>query len=292
MSPSRDADLSVSDLLDLLDVTLQADGDANAATAIGPVRQRAIVEGTQVIGQCLVAAAKRFPAKSIRSAQAVFARPVSAGEPIALEIDVISDGRTAGTVVVTASQHGRRCTVVTILADTPCPDLIRHQKPSPSARPPTRSHLCPMPMRGRHVRLVDIHDAFSPDETGPPELMAWVKYDVVPDRDELIKALVLNFTGYLGIATSMRPHPGIGMAQAHSTVSTAPVTTSIIFHEPVTCGGWMLYSHESLHAGAGMSSVRGTVHTEDNTLVASFSQEAMIRPMPSHVTAIPEQQRF
>ena len=295
MSPiitAEDAHLSVSELLGLLNVHLDDDGNAIAATAAGPVRGRTVVEGTQVIGQCLVAVAKRFPDKSIRSAHAVFARPVMAGEPLALNIDVISQGRTTATAVVTATQQGRRCSVVTILADHPCADVIRHHMPSPWAIPPARSHACPIPMRGRHVRLVDVEDAFSPDEAGPPELMAWVNYDLTPNYDELIKALILNFTGYLGIATSMRSHPGIGMAQAHSTLTTAPMATTITFHEPVTCEGWLLYTHESLFAGAGMSYVRGTVHTEENALVASFSQEAIIRPMTAQAGATPERHRF
>ena len=61
----------------------------------------------------------------------------------------------------------------------------------------------------------------------------------------------------------MRAHEGIGTSQAHLTVSTAPMTISVSFHEPVRWDGWMLYTHESTQVGAGMSYVRGTVHTED-----------------------------
>jgi acyl-CoA thioesterase len=51
------------------------------------------------------------------------------------------------------------------------------------------------------------------------------------------------------------------------------------FHEPISWGGWLLYSHDSTQAGAGMSYVRGQVHTEEGQLIASFAQEAMIRPL-------------
>lgn len=50
---------------------------------------------------------------------------------------------------------------------------------------------------------------------------AWLRYDTVPERDDLRRALVAHFTGHLSISTAMRAHPGIGTAQAHHTVSTA-----------------------------------------------------------------------
>ncbi len=90
----------------------------------------------------------------------------------------------------------------------------------------------------------------------------------------------------------MRAHEGIGTSQAHLTVSTAPMTISISFHEPVRWDGWLLYSHESTQVGAGMSYVRGTVHTEDGALLASFSQDALIRPLRTADTAIAEQSRL
>ena len=108
-------------------------------------------------------------------------------------------------------------------------------------------------MVGREVRLVDVVDVNSPDEVGPPELYAWLNYDPIPTRDDLSKALIAYFTGHLGISTTMRAHEGIGTAQAHLTVSTAPMTITVSFHEPVRWDSWILYTHESTQVGAGMS---------------------------------------
>ena len=49
----------------------------------------------------------------------------------------------------------------------------------------------------------------------------------------------------------MRAHEGIGTAQSHITVSTAPMTVSVSFHEPFRWDGWLLYGHESTQVGAG-----------------------------------------
>ena len=64
------------------------------------------------------------------------------------------------------------------------------------------------------------------------------------------------------------------------------------FHEPFGWDGWLLYSHESTQVGAGMSYVRGTVHTEEGRLIASFSQDALIRPLRTTDTAIKETARL
>ena len=284
---------SVQGLLDLFDVQPDAENRFIAETGPAGEDERQVVEGTQVLAQAIVAVAKRFPDKSARSVYAVFARAVmvSAG-PVELEIDVVSEGRSTATAIVAAKQNGKRCITMTVLADVPTDDVIRHYLPRPEVAAPADANVSEMPMVGRQLRLVDIVDVNSPDEVGPPELYAWLHYDPVPTRDDLAKALIAYFTGHLGISTTMRAHEGIGTAQAHLTVSTAPMTVSVSFHEPVCWDGWILYTHESTQVGAGMSYVRGAVHTEEGELIASFAQDALIRPLRSTDTAIKHQSRL
>ncbi|OBF26727.1 acyl-CoA thioesterase II [Mycobacterium sp. ACS1612] len=284
---------TVAGLLDLFDV--RQDGENRFLAATGPAGEdeRQVVEGTQVLAQAIVAVAKRFADKSVRSVSAVFARAVMVGAgPVELEIDVVSEGRSTATAIVAAKQNGKRCITATVLADVPTADVIRHHLPRPDVAGPDDANVSPMPMDGRQLRLVDIVDVNSPDEVGPPELYAWLHYDPIPARDELAKALIAYFTGHLGISTTMRAHEGIGTAQAHLTVSTAPMTVTVSFHEPVRWDGWILYSHESTQVGAGMSYVRGAVHTEEGELIASFTQDALIRPLRTTDTAIKEQSRL
>ncbi|OPE56019.1 acyl-CoA thioesterase domain-containing protein, partial [Mycolicibacterium diernhoferi] len=83
----------------------QPDGENRfiAQTGLAGADDRQVVEGTQVLAQAIVAVAKRFPDKSVRSAHAVFARVVLVGPPVELDIDVVSEGRSTATAVVTAS---------------------------------------------------------------------------------------------------------------------------------------------------------------------------------------------
>ena len=290
---AADTQWTVQGLLDLFDAQPTGPDTYTVETGLAGVDERQVVEGTQILAASIVAAAKRFPEKSIRSAYSVFARAVLVGAgPVELGIDVISEGRSTATAVVTATQNGKRVITTTILADVPTADVIRHQLPRPQVAQPAQAHESSMPMVGRQLRLVDVQDVNSPDEVGPPELFAWLHYDPIPTRDDLAKALIAYFTGHLGISTTMRAHEGIGTSQAHLTVSTAPMTVSVSFHEPVRWDGWLLYGHESTQVGAGMSYVRGAVHTEAGDLIASFTQDALIRPLRTTDTAIKEHSRL
>ena len=283
---------SVSSLLELFDARADGPDRFTAETGIAGADERQVVEGTQVLAQVIVAVAKRFPDKSVRSTHAVFSRAVMVGPPVEFDIDVVHEGRSTATAVVFVKQNGRRCITVTALVDVPSADVIRHHLPRPEVTAPADANDGAMPMAGRELRLIDVVDVNSPDEVGPPELYAWLHYDPIPTRDDLAKALIAYFTGHLGISTTMRAHEGIGTSQSHLTVSTAPMTITVGFHEPVSWSGWLLYTHESTQVGAGMSYVRGAVHTEEGELIASFAQEALIRPLRTTDTAIKTEARL
>jgi acyl-CoA thioesterase len=288
---STQAPWTVQQLLVLFDVEPNGENRFVAQTGPAGEDERQVVEGTQVLAQMIVAVAKRFPEKSVRSAYAVFCARGDGGVPSSWR-STSSARRSTATAVISAKQNGKRCITATILADVPTGDVIRHHLPRPEVAGPADSNVSEMPMVGRELRLVDVVDVNSPDEVGPPELYAWLHYDPIPTRDDLAKALIAYFTGHLGISTTMRAHEGIGTSQAHLTVSTAPMTVTVSFHEPIRWDGWILYSHESTQVGSGMSYVRGAVHTEDGELLASFAQDSLIRPLRTSDTAIKAQSRL
>ena len=110
---------TVQGLLDLFDV--EQDGENRFIAETGPAGEdeRQVVEGTQVLAQAIVAVAKRFPEKSVRSVSAVFARAVMVGAgPVELELDVVSEGRSTATAIVAAKQNGKRCITATAVSYT------------------------------------------------------------------------------------------------------------------------------------------------------------------------------
>ena len=238
---------------------------------------RRVVDGSQLLAQAVVAASKELPDHRVRSAHAMFTRTVDAERNIRFDLDVAHRGRTFACVLVTVSQGDRRCASVALLLDTPVADVIRHAAAPPSLGTPADAILYDMPLEGRELRLVGTDNPNEPEEVGPPVLDAWVRYRPVPVRDDLTRALIAHFTGHLSISTTMRPHQGVGTALAHDRLSTAVMSITVTFHDPVAWDDWLLYHHESTQVGGGMSYVRGQVFTEAGVLLASFSQEGMIR---------------
>lgn len=282
---------SLVELLDIFDVAPSRPGLFVGGSDGGT---RNIVDGSQLLAQAIVAAAKTAERHSVRSAHAVFVRTADPDLPVELAVSVPASGRTFATAQVTVQQGERICALVTVLLDVAQPDLVRHAATPARPSRPGGSIDVEMPLPGRRLRLVDVADPNDPAEVGPPSLDAWVHYDVVPGRDDLAKALVAHFTGHLSISATLRAHEGIGTAQAHRSISTAVMAIGVTFHEPMAWNGWLLYTHDSVHAGAGMSHVRGQVFTEDGRLLASFTQDGMIRAFDrsSAGTHLPAAQRL
>jgi acyl-CoA thioesterase II len=271
---------SLSDLLDVFDVR-PADSGSTQYVGISESRGRNVVEGSQLLGQAMVAASKALPDRTVRSAHGLFAGACNPASPIEFTVTPVRAGRSFASAVVTIGQGGRACATATILLDRPEADVIRHDRPAFSGAPadgPEAAYPAAInPVPFRDLRIESVRDHNSPGEVGPPVLEAWLRYDEVPDRDDLRRALLTHYTGDLSIATAMRAHEGIGTAQAHHTVSTAVMTIGVTFHDPIGWDGWLRYHHESTFAGAGMAYARGQVLTEDGRIIASFTQDSMIR---------------
>jgi acyl-CoA thioesterase-2 len=279
---------SLEGLIDVFDVEPAGEGRFTGGSDPGG---RQVIDGSQVLAQSIVAACKTLPAKSVRSARAVFFRPVLANQDIDFETAVLHDGRSFATCIVTASQANRACTTTTLLLDIPGPDVVRHPVSPPASRPDDAipQH---MPLDGREVRLVGVSDPNDPDEVGPPVLDAWVHYDSIPPRRDLAAALLAHFTGHLSISTTLRAHKGVGTAMSHRSISTGVLSIAVSFHEPILWDGWLLYSHESIYSGSGVTYVRGVVRTEDGRPLASFCQDALLRPMDAAGEARPADVRL
>jgi acyl-CoA thioesterase-2 len=49
------------------------------------------------------------------------------------------------------------------------------------------------------------------------------------------------------------------------------------FHKTTDFNQWHLYAHDSPSASGGRGFIRGSIYTEDGTLVASVAQEGLMR---------------
>jgi acyl-CoA thioesterase len=175
------------------------------------------------------------------------------------------------------ARRERICTRAQVLLTAEEPDFIRHGPPVPEPLPPSAAESpADGTWQNRVVGDVDIGD---PDAVGPAELDVWTRFDGAPDEPLLNTALLAFATDGFLIGTAMRPHAGVGQSQSHRTLSTGVISHTITFHEPVRAGEWLLLRHRSPYAGGGRSWGNADVFAADGSFVASFVQDAMIRPM-------------
>jgi acyl-CoA thioesterase II len=265
-----------ADLVELLDV--QPDGERSWIGVARPGRSRAVVEGSQMLAQSIVAAGRLAPGRRVVSASMMFCRAADTDRPLQFDLDVLSDGRTFTALGARVEQDGRLCANGSVLCGVTAPDVIRHAVAAPDVAGPDESDPYDMGVNGRDIRIVDA--AYSDDSdapVGPPVIDAWVRFDSIPDDPILHAALLAQFAGHMSIAAALRPHAGIGQDQAHRTLSTAINAITLSFHREVRADEWMLYHHLSTWAGDGLAHAECRVHDEAGDLLASFTVDALVR---------------
>jgi acyl-CoA thioesterase-2 len=78
------------------------------------------------------------------------------------------------------------------------------------------------------------------------------------------------------LGSSLRPH---GLHWTNNDLMTASLDHAIWFHAPVRADEWLLYAMDSPTAGNGRSFNRGLIYTRDGKLVASTTQEGLMRKL-------------
>jgi acyl-CoA thioesterase II len=268
-------------LVDMMDVRPVDDDRLSFFGVARSDGRRPVVEGSQMLGQAVVAACRRAPDRRVMSATIMVLRAADARQPLQFELTELSSGRTFSALTVQVLQGGRVCAAGTLLLDTPSADVIRHAVDAPDVPGPYECPPYDMSVTGRDVRLVDGGYSNDPGAPlGPPTVDAWVRFRHLPPDPALHAGLLAQFTGHMSIAAALRPHAGVSQEQAHHTLSMAINSISLSFYGPVHADDWLLYHHHSTFAGAGTTHAENRVYDANGAPVASFSVDAMVRPLP------------
>lgn len=269
----------VADLVDILDV--RPDGERRYVSGFLSSPGRPVVEASQMLGQAIVAASRHAPGRRVVSAHMVFYRAADAREPLAFELEELNNGRSFTSVIAHVDQGGRRRASGTLLLDVTGEDVFRHAAPAPPAPGPYESEPLDMAVTGRDLRIpAGEYDDDPAAPVGPPTIDTWVRFRAVPADQPLHAALLAQFTGHISISAAMRPHSGVGQWQAHRSLSTGINAIALSLHADIRADQWLRYHHHSTVANGGMTHSECRVYTEDGALVASFTVDAMVRPMP------------
>jgi acyl-CoA thioesterase-2 len=262
-------------------LTLEPDGPDHFR-AVNVPSGHGVVFGGQLLAQSILAGLAGQDGMTVKTLSTIFARGARPDLPVEIVVERIHTGRTFSSSTVTISQGDRLCTRSNVLLTSDEDDLMRHSITPDRALDPDDAAPMDESSDVWQVRVVDGVDISDPDAVGPAELDVWTRFVGAPDEPAINQALLAFATDGFLIGTAMRPHPGIGQALAHVSLSTGVVSHTLTFHEEFFAGDWMFLSHTSPYAGHGRSYGRADVFRTDGRLVASFVQDAMIRAMPEN----------
>jgi acyl-CoA thioesterase-2 len=66
-------------------------------------------------------------------------------------------------------------------------------------------------------------------------------------------------------------------SNAHRSISSGEIAHTLNFDERFDVTDWQLLAHESVYAGRGRTHGRATIYTRDGRLVATYTQDNMVR---------------
>ncbi|WP_171234277.1 acyl-CoA thioesterase II [Ruegeria sp. HKCCA6837] len=276
-------------LLDLLDIE-RLEVDLFRGTGSGgetPTR----IFGGQVIAQALAAAYRTVEDRLCHSLHAYFIRPGDPEKPVIYQVDRARDGGSFTTRRVVAIQHGKQ--ILNMSASFHVQDEgWDHQHPMPTVNAPEsypsrfelrQSYVDRVPKRLRgellrerpiEVRDVDHLDPFTP-KVSDDRNQTWFRMAAAASADAITQHLLLAYASDMNLMSSgLRPH---GLSWFTGEFNGASLDHALWFHAPVQFQNWHLYVMDSPWTGQGRSFNRGSIYSEDGTLIASVAQEGLMR---------------
>ena len=124
------------------------------------------------------------------------------------------------------------------------------------------------------LRPVEPRDWLSPDPREPRAHCWFRTVASLPDDPRVHRAVLAYASDFQLLSTSAMPH---GVSFYRGDIKAASLDHAIWFHEPFRADEWLLYVTESPWAGGARGFNRGQIFSSDGRLVASTSQEGMIR---------------
>lgn len=281
----------VASLLALLDVADHGGDHFEGHRKIGGVGR---VFGGQVIGQAL-ASAERTVAddRPVHSLHAYFLRGGSEDHPIDFKVERNLDGGSFSNRRVVASQLGTP--ILSMAASFQKREAgCNHAEPMPKIVGPEslaseaellRHHSDKIPEAQRRYLLQPRPIELRPVEPVPwlgggprdPVANTWFRsVAALPDDPRIHRAILAYASDMTLLGTSTLPHD---ISWSKGNMMGASLDHAIWFHDDFRADEWLLYTCDSPWAGRARGFNRGTIYTREGRLVASVTQEGLIRPI-------------
>jgi acyl-CoA thioesterase-2 len=255
----------LQDLIGLLDLERI---EVNLFRGVSPREGWQRVFGGQVIGQALVAAGRTVEGRAAHSFHAYFLRPGDPDVPILYDVDRLRDGTSFTTRRVVAIQHGRP--IFNLQASFQVAEL----RMEVADRLPEKMRPIFTRARPIEVRPLDPQDEFDPEPRAPAQNVWFRAVDRLPDDPALHQCVLAYASDLTLLDTSTLPH---AVSWWNDKLQSASLDHAMWFHRPFRADEWLLYAQDSPSASGARGFNRGSVFTRDGKLVASVTQEGLIR---------------
>ncbi|MDT7589425.1 MAG: acyl-CoA thioesterase [Pseudonocardiales bacterium] len=234
--------------------------------------------GGQVAAQALTAAGATVPEeRGVHSLHGYFIRGGRTDRPIVFEVERTRDGGSFTTRRVVAIQDGE--TIFSLSASFQRAEVSsEHQARMPEVTAPEDGDIElfePLPIRQSAIEARYIGDPTKglPDVGRGPRQQLWVRAkDRLPD-EPLAHVCALTYISDIRLAgTAGLPHqaePG--------EPQLASLDHAVWFHRPFRADEWLLFDMESPSYASHRGLAHGEFFTVDGRLVASVTQEVLIR---------------
>ena len=248
--------------------------------------------GGQVLGQALSAASQTVDVdRSAHSLHGYFMRPGDPTRPIVYEVDCIRDGKSFTTRRVVAIQKGRA--IFSMSASFQIEEAgFEHQDSPPDVPGPheIKSEIemalsvkdkIPLSIRDKilcvkpiEIRPVNPINPFSPSKEKPKRYVWFKTIHKMPDDISVHRYLLAYASDFGLVATALYPH---GHTFWERAMQVASLDHAMWFHRDFRIDDWLLYAMESPSASKARGLSHGNIFTQDGRLVASTTQEGLIR---------------
>ncbi|MGQ3676099.1 acyl-CoA thioesterase II [Xanthobacter sp. TB0139] len=256
--------------------------------SVGMVTKR--VFGGQVIAQSLVAAQRTVEeGRLAHSMHGYFLLGGDPSAPIIYDVTRIRDGRSFTTRQVHAIQHGKVIFTMTasfqiqeggLTHQITMPDVPQPEELPPDetwrekllARFPDASERDWMALRPLEVRPVANVSYLGLPDSRPS---VWLRARApLPDIQPVHQAVLAYASDLTLLQSALLPH---GRSVFDDDMQVASIDHALWFHRPFRADEWLLYSQDTPSASGARGFCRGELFTRDGVLVASATQEGLMR---------------
>jgi acyl-CoA thioesterase II len=280
---------AVDNLISILDLEPL---EENLFRGRGPAQGWQRVYGGQVLGQALVAAVRTVPAERFaHSLHAYFLLAGDPARPIVYNVERVRDGGSFSTRRVTAIQRGRAMFVMSVSFHKEEPGLD-HQSTMPKVPQPEElpseqqlkdqliAHL-PENMKSYwererpiEMRPVDVSRYLARQKHEPVQY-TWMRASGrLPDAFPLHQCVLAYASDFTLLDTALIAH---GRLMFDKDIQLASLDHALWFHRKFRADDWLLYAQDSPSSHGARGFCRGSVYTRDGVLIASVSQEGLMR---------------